>query len=124
MNLPKAELDCHLDGFVHPSTVISLAQGQGITIPMFDESELCGLLVCPLDCLDLVTYLQCFDIVLNVMQHSYAITPMLSFVWLRLCTPKTITIILRFLKEPSKIVFLQNSDYQSLLAPSAVQCGI
>ena len=72
--LPKAELHCHLDGFVRPQTVIDLAAEQGITLPTTDVNELSKLMTVPMECPDLVTYLRCFDIVLPVMQHPYAIT--------------------------------------------------
>ena len=72
--LPKAELHCHLDGFVRPQTVIDLAAEQGITLPTTDVTELRKLMTVPPECQDLVTYLKCFDIVLPVMQHPYAIT--------------------------------------------------
>jgi adenosine deaminase len=75
--LPKAELHCHLDGFVRPATVIALAREQGVALPTFDLDDLKKLIVCPMDCPDLVTYLQCFDIVLKVMQQPYAITRVL-----------------------------------------------
>lgn len=72
--LPKAELHCHLDGFVRPQTVIDLANEQHVTLPTTDINELKHLMTAPMDCPDLPTYLQCFDIVNLVMQHPYAIT--------------------------------------------------
>lgn len=72
--LPKAELHCHLDGFARPQTVIELAREQKVELPTFDLEELSHLMTVSIDCPDLVTYLKCFDIVLKVMQHPYAIT--------------------------------------------------
>lgn len=42
--LPKAELHCHLDGCVRPSTVLELAREQGIELPTQDLDELSGLM--------------------------------------------------------------------------------
>lgn len=75
--LPKAELHCHLDGFCRPQTVIELAKEQNVELPTYDPKELSQLMTAPMDCPDLVTYLKCFDIVLKVMQHPYAITRIL-----------------------------------------------
>lgn len=72
--LPKAELHCHLDGFVRPQTVIELAAEQGLKLPTTDIKELSEMMTVPLDCPNLVQYLKCFDIVLPVMQQPYAIT--------------------------------------------------
>lgn len=72
--LPKAELHCHLDGFVRPQTVIDLANEQHVQLPTTDIEELKHLMTAPMDCPDLPTYLQCFDIVNLVMQQPYAIT--------------------------------------------------
>lgn len=72
--LPKAELHCHLDGFVRPQTVVELAAEQNVTLPTTDLQELKKLMTAPMDCPDLPTYLQCFDIVNLVMQEPYAIT--------------------------------------------------
>lgn len=72
--LPKAELHCHLDGFVRPETVVELAAEQHVQLPTTDLQELKKLMTAPMDCPDLPTYLQCFDIVNLVMQQPYAIT--------------------------------------------------
>ncbi|OHT08721.1 putative adenosine deaminase [Tritrichomonas foetus] len=72
--LPKAELHCHLDGFVRPQTVLELAAEQKVKLPTTDLEELTNLMTVSLDCPDLPTYLQCFDIVNIVMQQPYAIT--------------------------------------------------
>ena len=72
--LPKAELHCHLDGFVRPQTVIDLAREQNVKLPTDNLDELSKLMTVPLDCPDLVTYLQTFDITNLVMQQPYAIT--------------------------------------------------
>lgn len=72
--LPKAELHCHLDGFLRPQTVIDLAKEQNVTLPTTNIEELTHLMTAPMDCPDLPTYLQCFDIVNLVMQEPYAIT--------------------------------------------------
>ena len=38
--LPKAELHCHLDGSLRLSTIIELAQTQGIELPSTNEIDL------------------------------------------------------------------------------------
>ena len=75
--LPKADLHCHLDGFVRPKTVLELAKEQGVELPTYDLDELTKILEVPMDCPDLVTYLKPFDITTSVMQVPYAITRIL-----------------------------------------------
>lgn len=72
--LPKAELHCHLDGCCRPSTIIELAKEQNVKLITTNLEELKKILTAPADCPDLVTYLQCFDAPLEVMQYPYAIT--------------------------------------------------
>ncbi|KAH0790990.1 adenosine deaminase [Histomonas meleagridis] len=72
--LPKAELHCHLDGFLRPQTVLDLAKEQGIELPVKTIEEVKSIMTAPLDCPDLVTYLKCFDLPGMVMQYPYAIT--------------------------------------------------
>lgn len=72
--LPKAELHCHLDGSLRPQTVLDLAKEQNVELPVKTIEEIRNIMTAPLDCPDLVTYLQCFDLPLMVMQYPYAIT--------------------------------------------------
>ncbi|KAH0788476.1 adenosine deaminase [Histomonas meleagridis] len=72
--LPKAELHCHLDGFLRPQTVLDLAKEQNVELPVKTLEEIKSIMTVPLDCPDLVTYLKCFDLPLLVMQYPYAIT--------------------------------------------------
>jgi adenosine deaminase len=72
--LPKADLHCHLDGFLRAQTVLDLAKEQGLTLPTTNLEELKSLMVAPADCPDLPTYLSRFDLPLKVMQEPYALT--------------------------------------------------
>lgn len=72
--LPKAELHCHLDGFLRPQTVLDLAAEQHVELPVKTIEEVRRIMTAPMDCPDLVTYLQCFDLPGLVMQYPYAIT--------------------------------------------------
>ncbi|KAK8896155.1 hypothetical protein M9Y10_014049 [Tritrichomonas musculus] len=72
--LPKAELHCHLDGYIRPQTVIDLAKEQQVQLPTTNIKKLKHLMTVPMENSDRPTYLRCFDVVNPVMQQPYAIT--------------------------------------------------
>lgn len=69
-DLPKIELHCHLDGSVRPSTVLELAQKNGITLPTYNLEELKTYLQVPDDCPSLKVYLERFALPNAVMQSQ------------------------------------------------------
>lgn len=71
--LPKAELHCHLDGSVRPSTVLELAEAQGVELPTHQLSKLTRLLQAGKRTRNLADYLRIFDITLSVMQEKEAL---------------------------------------------------
>ena len=70
--LPKAELHCHLDGSLRPSTLHALSQAQGISLPVQSVSSL-GDWMRVDDARDLADYLARFDVTLAVMQDAASI---------------------------------------------------
>lgn len=70
--LPKTDLHVHLDGSVRPSTMLELAELQGIAMPRGTADEL-GAHMHVSDARDLVDYLQRFEVTLSVMQTAEAI---------------------------------------------------
>ena len=72
--LPKADLHCHLDGAIRVSTLIELAEEQGVDLPTFDEAALRDIISVGLDCPSLEEYLVGFELTGRVLQKQYAIT--------------------------------------------------
>ncbi len=71
--LPKTDLHCHLDGSVRISTIIDLAEKQGVTLPDKDPKKLEKFLIMEDNCESLEQYINAFEITLSVMQTSEAL---------------------------------------------------
>ena len=70
--LPKAELHCHLDGSVRPSTLLELGREHHVPMPSDDVDELREFMIVR-DARNLEDYLTRFDITLSVMQTAEAL---------------------------------------------------
>jgi adenosine deaminase len=71
--LPKTDLHVHLDGSLRLSTIIELAQQQGIELPAYDADELKRKLKLGENTGSLVEYLKVFDWTLKVLQTEDAL---------------------------------------------------
>ena len=71
--MPKADLHVHLDGSVRGSTVLELAERNGIALPAKNPEQLEEILVPGLKCNSLVEYLRIFEIILSVLQDEEAL---------------------------------------------------
>ncbi len=70
--LPKTDLHVHLDGSVRPTTLIELADEQGVTLPHPDLASLADYMHVQ-NARDLLDYLTRFDVTLSVMQSADAL---------------------------------------------------
>ena len=70
--LPKAELHCHLDGSLRPSTLYELARDRRIKLPADSVEELRDYMRVD-DARNLEDYLKRFDITVSVMQTEAAL---------------------------------------------------
>ena len=70
--LPKAELHCHLDGSVRPSTLLELAREYGVALPVQSADELRDYMLVD-DAETLEDYLARFEVTISVLQTAEAI---------------------------------------------------
>ncbi len=69
-SLPKTDLHCHLDGSLRLSSILDLAEQQGVELPADDEASLKRAMRAGENCSDLEEYLKAFGVTLSVMQTA------------------------------------------------------
>ncbi len=70
---PKTDLHLHLDGSLRLSTILDLAEKEGIDLNVTSEEELAKTIHMGENCDTLVDYLKAFDITLSVLQTEEAL---------------------------------------------------
>src|SRR5437763_5266421 len=71
--LPKTDLHCHLDGSLRLTTILELAEKQGVRLPADSPDRLSKAIHMGAICQDLEDYLTAFDVTLSVMQTEEAL---------------------------------------------------
>lgn len=72
-SLPKTDLHCHLDGSLRLSTILELAEQDGVTLPADTADRLKRRLHVGEVCESLEDYLEAFSVTLSVMQTEAAL---------------------------------------------------
>ena len=72
-SLPKTDLHCHLDGSLRLTTILELAEQQGVKLKAKDEATLAELIHMGKICSDLEEYLHAFDVTCSVLQTEEAL---------------------------------------------------
>jgi len=67
-SLPKAELHCHLDGSMRPSSIWEMAQQYDVKLPVDSPEKLAKYLAVGDKCKSLEEYLRGFDVTCSVLQ--------------------------------------------------------
>ena len=73
LELPKADLHCHLDGSLRLETLVDLAQERDIPLPSHLPEELKQKLKLGMPCENLADYLRVFSTTLSVLQDAAAL---------------------------------------------------
>lgn len=72
-SLPKTDLHCHLDGSLRLTTILELAERQGVALAASTESDLAEAIHMGKVCRNLEEYLKAFDITCSVLQTEEAL---------------------------------------------------
>ena len=72
-SLPKTDLHCHLDGSLRLTTILELAERQGVKLDVSNEKDLAKAIHMGEVCQNLEEYLKAFDITCSVLQTEEAL---------------------------------------------------